>query len=122
MKNQKKLDQEIIEEIRTYTGLPLGDIVSVFEAFSFYVLGSYSENERIRVPNFGEFFIKFDGDEVTPLGREAKVTGFFTPSDCLKKMIGQYEDAKRTGEYYNIDLIKRMKQRSKDALEHRIEE
>ena len=37
--------------------------------------------------------IRFDGDEITSLGREAKVTGFFTPADELKKLVGQYEDA-----------------------------
>jgi len=115
-------NQEIIEEIRTYTGLPLGDIVSVFDAFALYVLGSYSENEKIKIPHFGEFYLKFDGDEITSLGREAKVTGFFSPSTELKRMVGQYEDVKQTGEYYNIDLIKKMKKKSKDALEKKIEE
>lgn len=116
-----KEDVDIIEELRTYTGLPLSDIVKVFEGFSFYALSSYSEKEKIKIPYFGSFYLKFEGDEISPKGREAKVTGFFSPHDFLKRIVGQLEDAKESGEYHNIDVIKRLKRDSKDALEKKLD-
>lgn len=119
---QTKKDQEIIEELRTLTGYSLSEVTELFEYFALYALTAYSEGEKVSIPFFGDFHLKFDGDEVTDYGREAKVTGFFSPHAYLKKTIGEYEDVKGSGELYNIDIIQRLKKRSKHILDTKLNE
>jgi hypothetical protein len=108
-----KTDKEVIEEIRTYTGLGLADIVKVFEWFNLYALTSYSEGEEIRIPYYGKTLLK--------LKEDGELTGFFSPSKFLNDMIKGYEKAKKTGEYYNINLVKKLKNKSNEILEKQME-
>lgn len=119
--NFNKSDQEVIEELRTFTGLPLTDIIQVFEYFSLYVLTSYAENEKIKIPFFGEFNLTFNGINKINT-EETLIEGTFNPHVFLQDTIKEYEKAKDTGEYYNISLIKKIKNKSKKILEKQLEE
>ena len=98
-------DQHVIEELKTMLpSMPLNQIKDFFIAYQTYVAMAYSSKEQVYIPLFGEFKFNYEGDEETKDGKEAKVTGFFYPHKELRRMIGQIEDAKKSGD--PSDLLK----------------
>lgn len=91
-------DRDTIKELRTLTGLKEGEISSVFKALSYMMaIGNYYNDETITIPYFGTFKLKFDGDDIDKEGnRVAKVTGFFSLADEIKRNVGIVEDFKKT--------------------------
>jgi len=105
----EKSNTEIIEELRNISGLSIEQLTTAFKAFSVYTCLSYLGKEKISISFFGNFYLKYDGDELTPKGKEAKVTGFFSPAEDLKRLIGQIEDAKNNPtkeNYINITSMR----------------
>lgn len=110
--NTNEKDQEVLEELRIISGLNMEQVTEVLQAFSILVAMNYGEKEKIHIPFFGNFYLKYDGDEVTEEGREAKVTGFFSPHEFLKKVIGQIEDSKNGEDSFsNNPLIEELKKK-----------
>ena len=94
-------EKKVIQEIRALTGLNEKQISSVFLSLSFtYGMGNYFNGEKIVIPYFGEFKLKFEGDEVDENTgkRKANVTGFFSLNEGIKKNIGIVEDFLKTGD------------------------
>lgn len=118
-------DISVIKELRALTGLKEGQIVSVFEALSnMYGVGNYYNNERIHLPLFGTFKLKFEGDEIENGLRKAQVTGFFTLHDSIKKNVGIIEDYKKTGNeklLLELDSFKNIVKDTKLALKNTLE-
>ena len=86
-------EKEIIDELRCSTGYEIGIITKIFEDLTNQIaLCKFSEKEKVVIPFLGELYLKYEGEDLKYGKSEAKVVGFFSPSDTLKKNIGYYED------------------------------
>lgn len=121
---KERTDQEIIEELRNLSGHSIESITEIFKFFSVYSCLCYINDEKIKIPFFGDFLLKYDGDEITAEGKEAQVTGFFSPHDELKRMVGQTEDAKNRNDkesYSTINVVDYLMNRLEDVIRREIE-
>lgn len=104
----KDIEMETLEEIRILSGLPMEQVRAVFRAFVIYSAMNYSEKEKLHLPYVGNLYVKYLGDEVTDEGREAKVTGFFSPTEVFKKIVGQIEDSRNGEDNFSNNLLIQM--------------
>lgn len=120
-------DRNIIKEIRALTGLKDSQVADVFKSLSHVCgLGSYYNNESIAIPYFGTFKLRFEGDEIDDISglRKAKVTGFFSLHEDVKKNVGLIEDYRETGNdklITDIDAFKTIKHNTRQALKQTTE-
>lgn len=107
MKDLNQEELENIQKLRNLSGEPEDRIHRVLEALMKLVIQNYSEGERIAIPYFGNLKIKYNGDKITPKGKEAQIDLFFSPSDYIKYNVGKIEDFKKKQTKFNdIDIIK----------------
>lgn len=87
-------DIKIIKELKALTGVSESQISSIFLNLANMIgIGNYYNGETITIPYFGTFKLKFEGNGEN---REAKVTGFFSLDDNIKRNVGIIEDFKAT--------------------------
>jgi hypothetical protein len=106
---QTDKDIEIFEELRNISGIPIEQIVSVFNGLLTYATMAYLEKEKVFIPMLGEVFLKYQGEVVEGQQEKANVTGFFIPHDELRKIIGQLEDVKQGSDskkFLEVDIVK----------------
>ena len=100
-------EKEVIELLRNLSGESEERIQNILLALMSYALMQYAEGEEIVVPLFGDFKIIYRGDKIIENKREAQLDSFFSPSNILRKNIGQYEDFKNDkGNLSDIEIVK----------------
>ena len=85
-------EKDLIYRVHLLSGKSMSDITEMFESFCLCAVLSCLEDESFHVPMFGEFKVNYDGEEITALGKEAKVSVDVTPNKYLRKVIGQIHD------------------------------
>jgi len=103
-----EFDKTTIEEISTFSGYPAPQVREILELTFIRQIESYLTNGTINIPFIGKMNVKFDGDEFVAGTRVAKVSTEFTPTDILKRIIGDIED----GESDIIQTLMMMKLKS----------
>lgn len=113
-------DKSTIKEIRSLTGLNENQVSAVFKALAYVIgIGNYQNNESITIPYFGNFKLNYDGDEIIDGDRKAKVSGFFSLHETLKKNVGIIEDYRETGDdnlILDLDSYKNIRNDTRQAL------
>jgi hypothetical protein len=99
-------DVAVVEELRVLSDLSYEAMSKFFVAFASLVLGNYSEGRATHFPLLGDFKIKFIKDEVSSTGKAAILNVSFSPDMFLRRVIGQLEDSKVSGDFSNSDLVK----------------
>lgn len=114
-------DEDFIREVHLYSGVPEADVLSVFEAVMIKVYMDLKEGKKLYYPYFGEFKVNHDGDELTNMGKEAKVSMFYSLHPQMKRLVGQISDEEKTGITKNdaIDLLMKI---TKSDLRTKIED
>lgn len=95
MKELETREIEVVELLRNISGENEERINNVLLALMIYTLMQYASNQSIIVPYLGSLKLRYNGDTITPEGKEADLDIFFNPSSFLKQNIGEYEDTKR---------------------------
>lgn len=104
-------DVNAITQIALLSGVDENDVIKVFESFLILFTLDYKSKKSIHVPYVGNFLIKYKGDSITEDGREALVDAFYSPSDKLRRIIGQLadiEESKNPRELDTYKILKRM--------------
>ena len=89
-------EKDLIYRIHLLSGKPMSDINEMFESFCLCTVLSCLEKETLQIPMIGEMKVSYDGEEISALGKEAKVTIEMTPNKYLKKVIGQIQDGEES--------------------------
>ena len=87
----------------------------VLEGLSIALLLAYHDEQPFHIPEIGEFSADYVGEEVTPKGRQAKVTITLNPDSFFLRNIGQIEDGEPG------DLVSRYQKRIRTLLKQQIE-
>jgi hypothetical protein len=107
--NLSEEDKKAILQISLISGIDENKIQEVFESFLILFTIDYSSKKSIRIPLLGNFFVRYTGENTTDMGREATVDAFYSPSDEVKRIIGQLVDIEETFDYTNLDTFKLLK-------------
>ncbi|NTW90993.1 MAG: hypothetical protein HGA35_03550 [Erysipelotrichaceae bacterium] len=102
-------DKKAILQLSLISGINEQKIQEMFESFLILFTLDYSSRKSIRIPLVGNFLIKYRGEEITDEGREATVDAFYSPSDEVKRIIGQLVDIEETFDYTKLDTFKLLK-------------
>jgi len=97
--NMAKFSQEekdLIYRIHLLSGKPLSDVNDMFESFCLCAVLACLEKEPLQVPMIGEMNVIYNGEDISALGKEAKVEISVTPNKFLKKVIGQVQDGEES--------------------------
>lgn len=111
-----KKDNRQIEELHLISGETLESIHNVMRAFVISFGLAYKENEWVRIPYFGDIFVKYLGDEETDEGNETEVSVLFEPHPSLRRLVGQIEDEEATGDHTRNDAYKLLMHMVKHSL------
>jgi len=102
-------DKKAILQISLISGIDEHKIQEVFESFLILFMLDYYSKKSIRIPLLGNFLVRYTGENISDLGREATVDAFYNPSDEVKRIIGQLVDIEETFDYTNLDTFKLLK-------------
>ena len=89
-------EKDLIYRIHLLSGKPLSDITEMFESFCLCTVLSCLEGEPLQIPMVGEMEVKYSGEDISALGKEAKVEIQVKPNKFLKKVIGQIQDGEES--------------------------
>jgi len=106
-------DEKTIAELSLLTGIPIDTIEKVFLGFQTQFTFKHTTNKSIKIPYIGSFLIRYKYDEVTEDGKEAQVDAFFSPHPQVKRLIGQLNDIKKSGDYTKLDTFAILKKQIK---------
>jgi hypothetical protein len=112
----KEFEKNLIEEISTLSGHQPLVIREILEFTFLRQLEQYMKGENITVPYLGRIKIQYKGDTVSFGAKQAEIEVFFSPSDLLRRLVGDISD----GESEIIDtlLIKKVE----SALQAKLDE
>lgn len=85
-------EKDLIYRIHLLSGKSLSDITDMFESFCLCTVLSCLEKETLQIPMIGEMEVTYSGEDISAIGKEAKVSISVTPNKFLKKVIGQIQD------------------------------
>jgi len=89
-------EKEAMRVLQLTFGRPASEINELFESLGISAILSYVKRESIVIPYIGKLKLKYDGDDLTMKGKEAKLIHEFTPSPFLIRNVGQVEDGTET--------------------------
>lgn len=104
-------DKQVITELALLSGLDENKVIQLFEAYLIYFSINYPEKKSNRIPLLGNFFIRYKEDKETENGKEAILDSFFSPSDQIRRLVGQLHDIEHSGNYTELDTFKILKQK-----------
>jgi hypothetical protein len=114
-------DVAVVEELRVLSDLSYEAMSKFFVAFASLVLGNYSEGKKTHFPLLGDFTIKFIKDEISSTGKTAILNVSFSPDLFLRRIVGQFEDSRLTGDFSNSDLVKLLLAQTQGKLSQTLE-
>ena len=85
-------EKDLIYRVHLLSGKSMSDITEMFESFCLCTVLSCLENESVHIPMLGELKMSYDGEDISALGKEARVSIEVTPNKYIKKVIGQIHD------------------------------
>jgi hypothetical protein len=88
----EEFEKDICEEISTLTGYSAMAVRDILEGTFLRQLELFMRGKEVIVPFLGKMLIKFDGDDIVAGTRVAKVECLFSPSELLKRMVGDIKD------------------------------
>lgn len=97
-------EKDLIYRVHLLSGKSLTDITDMFESFCLCAVLSYLEEESLNIPLIGKMDITYEGEEITALGKEAKVNISIEANKFLKKVIGQIKDGSETDLEKSLEL------------------
>lgn len=97
-------EKDLIYRIHLLSGKSLSDITEMFESFCLCSVLACLEKESVQIPLIGEMNIKYDGEEISALGKEAKVEISINPNKYIKKVIGQIKDGEESDIEKSLEL------------------
>lgn len=97
-------EKDLIYRIHLLSGKSLMDITEMFESFCLCSVLSCLEKENIQIPLIGEMSVIYEGEEITALGKEAKVDINVKPGKYIKKIIGQIKDNQESDIEKSLEL------------------
>jgi len=94
----KLLEQsrDTIERLHLISGIPLKDTKLLFESLITLMMLDYMEGKDTYLPHIGRFYYKYEGDNITNKGKEAKVKLEYEPDKNLLNIIGTAIDGDET--------------------------
>lgn len=98
-------DKQVITELALLSGEDENTVIKIFESYLLYITLNYQNKKNNRIPMIGSFFVRYEKDETTLDGKEAVVTSFFSPSEEIKRIIGQLHDIEETGNCRELDTF-----------------
>lgn len=117
MKELETREIEVVELLRNISGENEERINNVLLALMIYTLMQYASNQSIIVPYLGSLKLRYNGDTITPEGKEADLDIFFNPSSFLKQNIGEYEDTKKKDlPIVDVSIIKYLIKKNERSL------
>jgi hypothetical protein len=114
-------DTKIVEDLRVIADLSFEQMNRFFLAFISLILGNYSENKPTHMPLLGDITVKYIKDEISSQGKSAILNISVSPDVFLRRVIGQFEDSKRNGDYSNSDLVKLLLSVTQNKLSQELE-
>lgn len=103
-------EKDLIYRIHLLSGKSMSDITEMFESFCTCAVLSCLEEEDLCVPMIGSMSVKYAGEELSAIGKEAKVQITVEPSKFLKKIVGQIKDGEES------DIEKSLENKIKNIL------
>lgn len=88
--------KDTIEKLHLISGLPIKDTRAFFESLITLMMLDYMEGHETYLPHIGRFYFKYEGDNVTNKGKEAKVKLDYEPDKNLLHIIGSAIDGDET--------------------------
>jgi len=98
-------DKQVITELALLSGEDENTVIKIFESYLIYITLNYQNKKNNRIPIIGSFYTRYERDENTEEGKEAVITSFFSPSDEIKRIIGQLHDIEKTGNCKELDTF-----------------
>ncbi len=89
-------EKDLIYRVHLLSGKSMSDVNEMFESFCLCAVLSCLEKESIQIPMIGEMKVSYEGEEISALGKEAKVSIDVTPNKYFKKVIGQSKDGEES--------------------------
>lgn len=103
-------EKDLVYRVHLLSGKSMADISEMFESFCICMVLSCLEEEDLCIPMIGSMSVKYDGEEISAIGKEAKVNINVNPSKFLKKVIGQIKDGEES------DIEKSLENKVKSIL------
>lgn len=91
-----KEGKDTIEKLHLISGLPIKDTRSFFESLIILMMLDYMEGHDTYLPHIGKFYYKYEGDDITNKGKEARVKLEYEPDKNLLNIIGTAIDGNET--------------------------
>ncbi len=88
--------KDTIEKLHLISGLPLKDTRTFFESLITLMMLDYMEGHDTYLPHIGRFYYKYEGDDVTNKGKEARVRLEYEADKNLLNIIGTAIDGEET--------------------------
>jgi hypothetical protein len=88
--------RDTIEKLHLISGLPLKDTRVFFESLITLMMLDYMEGHNTYLPHIGRFYYKYEGDNVTNRGKEAKVSLEYEADKNLLNIFGTAIDGEET--------------------------
>lgn len=88
--------KDTIEKLHLISGLPLKDTRTFFESLITLMMLDYMEGHDTYLPHIGRFYYKYEGDDVTNKGKEARVKLEYEADKNLLNIIGTAIDGEET--------------------------
>jgi hypothetical protein len=85
-------EKSLIEEISTLSSNSPIAVRDILEATFLRQLESLLEGKEIIIPFLGKILVKYLEDEWIAGAKSAKIDVFFSPSDLLKRFVGEIHD------------------------------
>lgn len=89
-------EKDLIYRVHLLSGKSMSDVNEMFESFCLCAVLACLENESIQIPMIGEMKVSYEGEEISALGKEAKVSIDVIPNKYFKKVIGQSKDGEES--------------------------
>lgn len=67
-----------------------------FESLAVFIMMEYLEGREVVIPLLGKLTFSYEGDELLPSGRQAKISASFLPESFLIRNVGQVQDESTT--------------------------
>lgn len=108
-------DKQVITELALLSGEDENTVIKIFESYLIYITLNYQNKKNNRIPMIGSFYTRYERDENTEEGKEAVITSFFSPSNEIRRIVGQMHDIEESGNCSELDTFQILKRKlSKD--------
>lgn len=108
-------DKQVITELALLSGEDENTVIKIFESYLIYITLNYQNKKNNRIPMIGSFYTRYERDENTEEGKEAVITSFFSPSNEIRRIVGQMHDIEESRNCSELDTFQILKRKlSKD--------